>query len=106
MFPSTPFDITAQLGLLTYIIDVYLFVSASALAATVVVRSIFGGGFPVGVIILPSLCATMLTTSQVIWISNVRKTRTTMGVLSRRLYRPCINTRTIYLDKIRAHNPS
>ncbi|KAF8140369.1 major facilitator superfamily domain-containing protein [Boletus edulis] len=34
------------LGLINYIIDVYLFVSASALAATVVVRSTFGAGFP------------------------------------------------------------
>jgi len=34
------------LGLLNYIIDVYLFVAASALAANVVVRSIFGACFP------------------------------------------------------------
>ncbi|KAF8560251.1 MFS general substrate transporter [Imleria badia] len=34
------------LGLFNYIIDVYLFVSASALAATVVARSAFGAGFP------------------------------------------------------------
>ncbi|KAG8219714.1 major facilitator superfamily domain-containing protein [Butyriboletus roseoflavus] len=44
--PLSPFDVTTQLALINYIIDVYLFVSASALAATVVVRSAFGTGFP------------------------------------------------------------
>lgn len=34
------------LGLLNYIIDAYLFVAASALAASTVMRSCFGAGFP------------------------------------------------------------
>lgn len=35
-----------QLGFLNYIVDAYLAVAASALAANVVVRSGFGGAFP------------------------------------------------------------
>ena len=34
------------LGLFNYIVDAYLFVAASALAANTVIRSIFGAGFP------------------------------------------------------------
>ncbi|KAI0080277.1 MFS general substrate transporter [Panus rudis PR-1116 ss-1] len=34
------------MGLFTYIIDAYLFVAASALASTTVIRSLFGAGFP------------------------------------------------------------
>lgn len=89
--------------MINYIIDVYLFVSASALAANTVVRSTFGAGFPVRVVLGPG--TSMLTTIQVIFISDVRKTRTTMGVLSRRLYRTCDDSRTIYFVKVRADNP-
>lgn len=35
------------LSLLNYIVDMYLMVAASALAANTVVRSIFGASFPV-----------------------------------------------------------
>lgn len=46
--------ITLKLGLFNYIIDVYLFAAASALAATTVVRSLFGAIFPVSDLIFPS----------------------------------------------------
>lgn len=42
---------------MNYIIDVYLFFSASALAATVVARSAFGAGFPVSVLLGPGIIA-------------------------------------------------
>lgn len=89
--------------MINYIIDVYLVVSASALAATVVARSAFGAGFPVGVVLGP--VGAVLTRIQVIFISDVRKTRTTVGILSRWLYRTCDGPRTIYLDKVRVSNP-
>lgn len=89
--------------MINYTIDVYLFVSASALAATVVVRSAFGAGFPVSVVLGPG--AAVLTTIQVILISDVRETRSRMGVLSRRLYRACDDSRTIHFVKVRAGNP-
>lgn len=34
------------LGLFNYLVDAYLFIAASALAATTVVRSLVGAGFP------------------------------------------------------------
>lgn len=36
-----------QLGLFNYLIDVYLYVAASALAGSTVIRSLCGAGFPV-----------------------------------------------------------
>lgn len=36
-----------QVSLFNYIIDAYLFVAASALASSTVIRSLFGAGFPV-----------------------------------------------------------
>ena len=81
----------------------YLFVSASALASTVVVRSAFGAGFPVSVMLYR--VTAMLTAILVICVSDVRKTRTRMGVLSRRLFRPRDDSCTIYFDKVWTGNP-
>ena len=39
------------MGLVNYVVDVYLIASASALAANAVVRSAVGAGFPVGIVL-------------------------------------------------------
>ena len=44
--PLEPAVAWALLGLFSYIIDAYLFVAASALAANTAMRSLFGAGFP------------------------------------------------------------
>lgn len=103
MYPLPSFDISTQLGLMNYIIDVYLFVSASALAATVVARSAFGAAFPVSVLLGPGTI--VLTTISVICVSDVRKTRTGMGVFSRRLYRPCVDSCTVRFVQVRTGDP-
>ena len=57
------------MGLISYIIDVYLVASASALAANTVIRSAVGAGFPVCIVLHPRII--LLTAVQVICISNV-----------------------------------
>ena len=57
------------LALFNYIIDAYLFVAASALAANTVVRSLFGGGFP-------------LFASQMFEALNPRWASTLLGLVS------------------------
>jgi hypothetical protein len=68
-----------QLSLINYTVDAYLFAAASALAATIVTRSIFGAAFPVRVFHTApgSFVLTHLTAFHT---TNVRVFKSSVGV--------------------------
>lgn len=106
-----------QLSLLNYLVDVYLQVAATALAANTVVRSSFGAGFPVSLLCmivvsvpladltrfldpsahLPLRLVILYTSSSsrtAVRRINVRKTESTLGDHGTWMYRARLHPRT------------
>jgi hypothetical protein len=92
--------------LFNYIVDAYLFVAASALAATTVVRSIFAAVFPVRVASVKSMISNVNCEVSVVYDSDVCETWTAVGLRFGGFRRSGDDSHTLRLGQIWADAPS
>jgi hypothetical protein len=92
--------IPLQLALLNYVIDAYLFVAASALASTTVLRSLAGAVFPV-CIFSDRHGVIALTQGIALYVEDVRYSWSSVGGISYRVRCARHDANTVCAQKVR-----